>query len=226
MTAFDLARTEEIERLLAVPVEGRDQAWVAALYAAAPDASMAAGDPQVAHGPDGFPYFMLHLPPIGEAFTAYSVNHVLHDCTERGTGCVLRGRDQDTPWVFSYGHLWSLRAFGAFDTTPPGARRRPPPEGAPLLVASPGDELLPPWARAVLRSWLAFMGVNDPGLVLVVDGNGYGDAPADWLSFSIFPDQFADPARYTATMDRLHWFLPPRFAVLGVQRGVFDYGPL
>ena len=225
VTAFDLAKTETVVRLLAVPAEARDDAWVASFYAAAPDASMASGEPQVVHGPDGFPYFMLTVPPVGEGFSAFSVNHVLDLCTERGHGCVLSG-DGGAPWVFTYGNLWSLRAFGSFDTRPPGAVRREPPPGAPLLTASPSDELVPPWARAVLRSWLAFVGVADPGVVLVVDGEGYGTAPADWLSFSVFPDQFDDPARFEDVMNRLHWFLPPRFAVLGVQRGVFEYGPL
>ena len=224
MAMFDLAKTEVLERLLSAAPDARDQAWLDELQDAAPDASMAAGDPQVQHGPDGFPYFMLQLPPVGQAFETFCVNHILEPCTENGFGCVLQGRE-DSFWVLTYGNLWSQRLFGAFNTAPPGDRRMPPPE-ARLLTGTPSDDLMPDWARRVLRSWLEYMGFKDVGVALVVDGEGYGDAPADWLSFSVFPEQFETPDHYTSFLYRLNWFLPPRFHVLGVGPGVFEYTAL
>lgn len=220
MGGFDLGKTEILHRLLAQPAEARDERWLHEFEQAAPDASMAAGEPQVQAGPDGFPYFQLHLPPVGEAFSTFSVNHVLPVCTEQGFGCLVGGVDGAPPWVLTYGNLWSLRVSGEFGRHNPSRRN---PEGR-LLTATPSDELMPDWARKVLRSWLEFMGVADVGVLLAVDGS-QGE-PVDWLAFSIFPDMFADAARYNDVMNRLHWFLPPRYAVLGVQRGVFEFAPL
>ena len=221
MGEFDLGKTEVLQRLLAQPADARTAEWMAELEANAPDASLAAGNPQVQSGPDGFPYFQLHIPPVGQAFDSFSLNHVLGVCTERGFGCVLNGVNGAPPWVLSYGNLWSLRTTGRFGQRN-DARREP--QGG-LLTAAPSEELMPDWARAVLRSWLEFMGVKDVGVLLVVDKGG-PEGPIDWLAFSIFPDMFEDAGRYNEVMQRLHWFLPPRFAVLGVQRGVFEYSPL
>ena len=227
--SFDLAKTEIVEQLLSQPHDQRDGAWLQRFYDAVPDASMAAAEPQMQHGPDGFPYFWLHLPPVGEAFSTFSLNHIREVCTDNGWGCVLATRDGQPGWVFTYGSMWSLRLWGALDTVPAGAVRRMPEAGAQLLVAAPSEELMPSWARRVLRSWFEYNGLADVGVALVVDAAGYGGGefgPADWLSFSVFPDQFDSVDAYQAFLERLQWFLPPRFAVLGAERAVFEYSPL
>jgi len=78
-----------LEQLFAVPREARDDSWVASFFATIPQAPLATIPEPVMQGPDGFPYFVLKLPP-GEPRTLAGV-------------------------VFDYGSLFSYRAYGMFD---------------------------------------------------------------------------------------------------------------
>lgn len=207
MPPFDLRATDTVEELLDVPADRRDDAWRRHLYAALPDASLASGDPQVFTGPDGFSYFALHLPPAGQTFDAFSVNHVLEACTVQGLGCVVHDHASGPAWVLRYGELWSLRALGRIDARPPGEPGEPQVlvEPAEAVVGAPGDTLLPPWARAVLRAALAAIGVADPTVVAI---HRPGRVP-EWSLGLGGTDELSDELR-----TRLTWYLPPHIGLL------------
>jgi hypothetical protein len=206
MAMFDLAKTEEVERLFAVAADQRDSAWRQRFYAAVGDASMAADHPQVANGPDGFPYFNLHLPPLGQAFETFCVNHVLEPCTENGFGCVIHDRAGDTGWVFTYGNLWSQRIYATFDDTPDGdpAVAEVLSKDEQVLVGSPSEGMLPSWARAVLRTYLQSIGIESPKVAAVMRGQGH---PSRSLALTLPADE--------ASAHRVTWFLPPQLGLLG-----------
>jgi hypothetical protein len=205
MAMFDLAKTEEVEGLLARAADQRDSAWRQRFFAAVGDASMAAGAPQVSNGPDGFPYFNLHLPPIGEAFETFCVNHVLEPCTENGFGCVIHDRAGGTGWVFTYGNLWSQRIYGTFDDTPDDdpAVSEVLAKDEQVLVGSPSEGMLPSWARSVLRTYLQSVGIAAPKVAAVMRGQGH---PNRSLALTLPDDE--------AAAHRVTWFLPPQLGLL------------
>lgn len=196
---FDLEKTAELERLFAVPREQRDQAWVEAFYAAVPDASLATRpDAQVVRGPDGFPYFALVMPEAEKEFETFCVTHVLDHCLAHGLGIVV-GDVEEPQWVFPYGNLWSFKETGTFV---PEMGEPVPPQGE-ILVGSPTDEVLPPYAREVLRRELQAQGARSPGVLVVT---AHDATPSQMLAFDPMPDP-----------QRVLWYLPPNLALVARQ---------
>lgn len=159
MSDLDLQKTQILYDLFQVPKDQREDDWVAQFLAAAPEASMAAGDPQVLVGPDGFPYFALHTPPAGEAFHAFSVNHILPYVLKDGVGIVFNP-ESGPDYVFSYGMLWSLKEFGGVDGDPADEKAGKVPKKVHIaeqeeevLVAQPSATYFPPYARQVVRKF-------------------------------------------------------------------------
>jgi hypothetical protein len=144
---FDLTKTDQVVKLLATPRDQRDDAWQDAFMEAIVDASMATTPEQVIQGPDGFGYFVLRQPPVGESFSAFCVSHVLEMCTDRGLGIVIEPSGSSAEWVFTYGDLFSLRAYGSFhgdptDTAGPSVAGVLEKE-TQVMVGAPSEQLLP-----------------------------------------------------------------------------------
>ena len=88
MPKFDLAQTQAVSELFAEPREGRDKAWREQFYAAVPDATLMAFDPQVNQGPVEFPYFHLAIPDSGPV-TPFCVTHLLEVVLDNGFGIAI-----------------------------------------------------------------------------------------------------------------------------------------
>jgi hypothetical protein len=221
---FDLAKTQVLHELFAVPQERRDDAWREAFFAAAPEASMATSEHQVLEGPDGFPYFALHVPRPATAFDSFCVTHVLDACLEHGFGLLMTADWEHPEWVFHYGDLWGLKETGAF-----AVRRVIEPDRSKerkVMTGAPSDTLLPPVVRHVIRSWLVAHGVAEPGVLLLHEPDAL---PVQSLVFSVFPDGFATRAEYDDFMGRLAWFVAPQLDIVGASRdsSIFqDFVPL
>ena len=180
-----------LDELFAVAREARDEAWVAAFYAAVPDAPMTAGE--VFGGPDAFAY--QPLTPGGTS----SLRAVLDGCLDRGTGIVvLAGEPQ---WVFPYGNLWSFREEGTFVIP---VEDGPAPSGQ-VLVGSPSEAALPPYARRAIKRELEFQGAERPGVLLV---DTPGSSPPRSLAFEPMPHP-----------ERVLWYLPPHYGLMRVAEG-------
>jgi hypothetical protein len=222
MPKFDLAKTDQVVRLLATPREQRDDGWQKAFLEGIVDASMATTPQQVMSGPDGFAYFVLTRPPVAQAFTPFCVSHVLETCTERGLGIVIEPSGRAAEWVFTYGDLFSLRAYGTFlgDPADRGEAGAPSPgvlgKDTQVMVGAPSDGLLPSWARRVLASFLKQVAhVSEPGALVLVEPSR---SPGRNLVFNVFPEDFPSPEEYQKVLNALGWFLPPRRSVLGMSR--------
>ena len=201
---FDLQKTHQLAQLLSQPQDARTAEWLGSLQDVVLEASLAARDPQVIQGPDGFPYFALDLPPEAKEFTAFCVAHILEHCTDRGFGIVLEPNRTPPGWVFTYGTLWSLRARGRFlwDDTPSGVQTETLAAGEErqVLVGAPDETLVPPWARATLRRYLQACGVETPMFSLVMDSTR---EPTQNLVFNVEPTAFAERGHFDAFMQRL-----------------------
>jgi hypothetical protein len=221
MSKFDLNKTQELYELFKTPREQRNDGWKERFYGAVVDASMATTPQQVLRGPDGFPYFVLNLPPAGEPFETFCVSHVLDICLNNGFGIVVEPGTVPQ-WVFTYGNLWSLKEFGEFEIAR-GARPAKE-DGAssgrdtaavaagklqPVLVGQPSSTLFPPYARKTIRNFLVESAGKESARVLLL--NDVREEPQQALVFSVFVEDFSDPRDFEKIMYRLTWFFPSHY---------------
>jgi hypothetical protein len=227
MPKFDLSKTQEVQDLFEAPREQRDPAWIARFYAAIVDASMATTSTQLIQGPDGFSYFVLNLPPVRRHFEPFCISHILDVCLENGHGVVIQPEPNPPQWVFPYGVLWSLKAFGSFDGPEPlgpgesealkeNSSAAKPGSGGPVLVAQPGEAFFPAYARKVIKEFLkAKTGNAAPDVLLVTDPRS---RPAQSLVFSVFPEDFSGQQEFSDLMYRLTWFMPRHYGLISIAR--------
>lgn len=224
MTQFDLAKTDVLIKLFATPREARDDAWRASFFEAVVDASMASRESQVLHGPDGFPYFVLDRPPVGRPFTPFCVSNVLEHCTEQGLGIVV-DPDHGPEWVFTYGDLFSLRAYGSFEgdpvdrEAPQGPATEVLSSGTQVMIGAPSEQMLPSWARRVVGSFLKHAAhVAEPRVLLMVAASR---AQTRNLVFNLHPEDFPSQADFQRVMNALGWFMPRNRSVVATSRASF-----
>ena len=225
MAKFDLAKTEVLTRLFVQPREpgrGRDEAWRGSFFDAIVDASLATTPSQLMQGPDGFPYFVLQLPPAGQPFTPFCVSHILEHCTDHGYGIVVQPGEGAPQWVFTYGDLFSLRAYQSFDGDPVDrqAPAGPPvdvlPKDTQVMVGAPSEAMLPPWARHAVAGFLTRVArVGDPRVLVMVEPSR---APGRHLVFNVHPEDFPTDQAFKAILHAIGWFMPPRRSVIALSR--------
>src|SRR5262249_21504067 len=228
MAKFDLTKTQEVQNLFATGREQRGLAWRERFYAAIADASMATTAEQVMLGPDGFPYFVLNLPPAGQAFEPFCISHILDVCLERGTGVVVQPEPAPPQWVFTYGLLWSYKEFGRFVPKQDGDEGvGEAPESGPsaagsegsqnVLAGQPSAAFLPAYARKAIKQFLVDKARLAAPEVLLLTGPK--SAPARSLAFIIFVDGFEQKRDFENLMYRLTWFLPRHYGLMSMARG-------
>ncbi|MEO7112421.1 MAG: hypothetical protein ABI183_18390 [Polyangiaceae bacterium] len=233
MASFDLQKTNDVMALLATARETRDDAWRQAFLAAIVDASMASKSEQVVRGPDGFPYFVLVRPPVAESFTPFCVSHILGHCTSSGIGIVVEPTERAADWVFSYGDLFSLRAYGTFAGDPVDREVETGPKTEVLeaerqiMIGSPSEEFLPTWARRVIAGFLKSAAkIETPSVCVMADPRR---GPSRNLVFNIHPQDFASQEDFQRVMNMISWFLPAKRACVALSRGALspsDFIPL
>ncbi len=228
MAKFDLTKTQEVQDLFATGREQRGLDWRERFYAAIADASMAATAEQVMLGPDGFPYFVLNLPPAGQAFEPFCISHILDVCLERGAGVVVQPDPAPPQWVFTYGLLWSYKEFGEFvlkEHEDEGVVEVPKSGPAPVgsegsqnvLAGQPSAAFLPAYARKAIKQFLVDKArIAAPEVLLLTDPKS---VPARSLAFNIFLDDFEQKRDFEKVMYRLTWFLPRHYGLMSMARG-------
>jgi len=219
---FDLAKTQILQQLFAVDPERRDDAWRERFYAAVPDASLVAFEPQVEFGPDEFPYFHLAVPEPGP-LTPFCVTHALDYCLEHGCGIAVFAdarRAGPPAWVFSYGDLLSYRLYGRFDGDPSGldvpAKVPADPDAErTILRGSPSETYLPACARkAIGRFFRDTLKHPDPRITLIADAQSN---PMRRLMVNLTPDHYGGEAdKVRAALHYTSWFLPATYRVVSM----------
>ena len=211
MPKFDLSQTQALVELFAVPGESRDPAWRRQFYAAVPDATLLSFEPQVAQGPDHFPYFELAIPDPGPV-TPFCVTHLLDFVLDSGFGIAIFGdssRSAGPQWVFTYGDLLSYSLYGDFDGDPNviPADREPAGGERQVLVAAPSETYLPARARKALGTYVREMYQHpDPKIALIEDPHL---KPSRNLMINLSLEQYGgDEGKLRAALHYLSWFLP------------------
>lgn len=223
MARFDLTLTRQVQDLFEVAREQRDQAWRENFYAAVVDASMGAPLVQIVNGPDGFPYFVLNLPPAGQPFEPFCISHILDKCLEKGFGVVTQPEPPPPQWVFTYGLLWSLREFGRFmveqegdGPTQSGVTAPRSATGHTVLTGQPSAAFFPLYARNVIKQFLKEQaGISNPQVLLVNDPR---DTPSQSLAFNVFRADFEEQQKFENVMHRLTWFLPRHYGLISMAK--------
>jgi hypothetical protein len=226
MAKFDLNKTQEVQDLFQVAREGRDDAWRDRFFAAIGDASMAAAAPdQILRGPDGFPYFVLNLPPSGQPFETFCVSHILDVCLDNGFGIVIQPDANPPQWVFTYGNLWSFKQVGKFEVAAPesdveesGESIAGPRADSPdtILAGQPSADFFPDYARKAIKEFLIHKsGDSNPQVLLATQPSS---VPSRSLVFSVFSENFPDRKDFEDVMYRLTWFIRRDYGLLSIPK--------
>lgn len=191
---FDLAHTQALAELFAVPRDRRDADWSGRFWDAAWWGSIALAEPQVFAGPDGFPYLRLDLPRPDTPFDSQCLGNLAGGCVANGVGAAFFASPDDpaeaAQYVLSLGLLDSLVRYDSPDGDPIDLAEAAEPgdeavfdveagrwsqtlmtrEAHEVLIGTPSAEFLPPPVAAALgrhleREW----GLADPRVQLVVD---------------------------------------------------------
>jgi hypothetical protein len=215
----DIEKTIELRDLFAVPAEQRDPVWRHKFYVVAPGAALTVLDPQIAEGPDRFPYFGLVMPATG-AFTPFSINYALEFVLDRGAGVAIFAtpdRAAAPQWVFTYGDLVSYRLFGIFEGS--ATETAPVQSGGNILVAAPSEQFLPGYARRALGNFIRNVYRHpDPKVALIGDQSG-----AQGLMVNLTAEQYnGDEGKLRAALRYLGWFLPRTYRVTAMPAGWSD----
>jgi len=191
---FDIGKTGQLGALFAAPRDRRDAAWVASFWEAAWCGSVALADPQVFHGPDGFPYLRLDVPRPDSAFESQCLANLAADCLKNRVGAAFFASPDDAPdqaqFVLTYGVIDSLlrydspygdpidlaEAEGSVDGETFDVERglwsktMITKAAHEVLIASPSADFLPPGPAAALCGFLEQVwGLADPRVELLID---------------------------------------------------------
>lgn len=226
----DLAKTAEIYQLVDTPPADRDEAWNAAFLANLSAASFRCGDPQVIQGPDGFPYVHLLLPEPGVGFQCYVIERMKDDfLLKRGLGVVIKADDSAPDWVLSYGDILNLHLNNEFYTTAETPFSKEVSDEnikteEKVLVGQPAETLLPQVTRNVLREFLESNGVSSPKVSLMMRHQQNETEVSQDLAFNIIPQNFGSEEDFRTVMERLPWFLPRHYSIVGLREMALEDG--
>lgn len=219
-TECDITKTEIIEDLLKTPREKRDDNWKQDFFSNVKTASFKCGDPQVIKGPDGFPYFALHMPEPGQPFESFCISNMTEDfLLERGFGVAINPAGNAVDWVFTYGDIVNQFLRNEFYTKSDGVEIQNIEvitEDQKVLVAQPSELYLPKQTRNVLKSFLQNIGIANPKIMLIsrpVDGTMVQE-----LAFNIYREDFETDKHLNYYLQQLSWFLPRHYIILSVPK--------
>ncbi len=196
--------TRIVRDLLDMPLAQRDPAWSGQLLAHLADAELFTRTPSVVQGSGFFPYFALHGTPGEPPGPPRCIRRLKDDLLlTQGLGVVLNPRGEDADWAFSYGDILHFHLYGRFYPLPEGAM-----QDAPLIL--PPDGRLPRPARAVLRAFLARLGVA--GTRIRWGAQDHAGAGSLELVFGFSPQDFHSLEAFQFAMNNLSWFLPKHYS--------------
>ena len=204
-----------IEELLAIQAGKRNAEWLIRFFVVMPDAPLFVLSPQVAIGPDHFPYFQMAVSTEKENVQPATLREVIPHCVKNGMGVVLyAGDDRDArpEWVFSLGNLVSFALYQRFDGDPVDIEQlqkpQPPDNAEPnIMVGTPAEDFLPNDCREAMRKFLVnVIGWKNPRIMLVISPDL---RPTRNLMLNVPAEFFRDNQHIQDFLGDLSWFTPP-----------------
>lgn len=216
----DINKTAIISELLTTPISDRNEAWQKNFLSEVRTASFACGDPQISTGPDGFPYFVLKSPEPMQPFTSFCISNLKDNFVlDHGYGIVINPVGNGADWVFSYGDILNLQLNDEFFTVADHSllqRSETTAADEEVLVGQPSESYLPLITRDIMRSFMEYIGVNQPQVLLLVQKKG--EQAVQQLVFNIFPEDFASDEDLNFRMQQLSWFLPRHYIISSIPK--------
>ncbi len=218
----DLEKTGILDDLVKTPKAQRDQQWQDKFLTNVSGASFRCGEPQVAAGPDGYPYFQLHLPEPNKKFQCFVIDEMKDHLLKSGFGVVINPAPNSADYVFSYGDILNLEVNNTFYTDgetqfSKGASDETIDKDEKVMVGQPSEAVLPKAARQIISEQLKKSGVETPKVVLLMRSNDDGKDISQDLVFNVTPKDFADEESYRAVMKSIGWYLPRHYSYLGME---------
>ncbi len=203
--------TNQIDDLLKIDIEQRDQAWEQGFLQALPAAPVKVLNPEPQEGPDHWPYLLIE---VGGAGADDQVANVIGWLSTKGIGLVINPHKPSPDFVLTYGMIWNYRERGEFLTAietsdaAAAAKRFEIQDGQQLWVGVPSEQFLPTYVRAVVKQFFADQGIFTPKVVMVSSDNKIFD-----LCFSIESLKSPPAHEHASIAEALAWFLPAHYTV-------------
>lgn len=198
-----------LESMLAVPPGRRDEAWERQFLRELPSAKVRVLNPEPQLGPDRWPY--LFVSTEGDEASLEPISGVLNWLSTRGIGLAVNPHKTTPDIVLTYGMVWNFRERGEFITDQSGRPEKKKIElqdGQEVLAGPPSEAYLPPYARLILKQFLADQGVVAPKVLMVsFDKTNYD------LCFSLESLGSPPAHEHEGIAEALSWFLPMHYPV-------------
>ena len=205
--AIKRLRMSEMNELLKIDFERRDEAWEKAFLLALPDAPVRVLSPEPREGPDHWPYLLVS---VGSPDATESLRDVIGWLSARGVGLVINPENEIPDYVLTYGMVWNFRERGEFLTpqaaNPVGQFEVKP--GQEMLTGVPSTAYLPQYARSVIKQFLADQGVFTPKILMVSFDKTNFD-----LALSIESLKSPPAHEHANIAEALSWFLPAHYSL-------------
>jgi hypothetical protein len=215
----DLNKTNRIYTLVQVPRAKRDADWENAFLENVSAASFRSGNPQVQLGPDGLPYFQLFLPEPNKSFQCYVIDQMKDDfLLAAGYGVAINPTKTGADWVFSYGDILNLYLNKEFYTDTETSFMKSEngvkiDENEEIMVAQPGENLLPKQSQQIILNYLTENGIKKPKISLLMRHQNNGKGMVQDLVFNIDEQSF-DNEQHQRVIQKLAWYVPKHYTFI------------
>jgi hypothetical protein len=216
----DLSKTNRIYTLVQVPRAKRDADWEYAFLENVSAASFRSGNPQVQLGPDGLPYFQLFLPEPNKSFQCYVIDQMKDDfLLAAGYGVAINPTKTGADWVFSYGDILNLFLNKEFYTDTETSFIKAEngvkiDENEKIMVAQPGENLLPKQSQQIILNFLKESGIKTPKISLLMRHQKNGKGMVQDLVFNIDEQSFDNEQHYQRIVQKLAWYVPKHYTFM------------
>ncbi len=217
----DVYQTMLVDQLLETPREMRDLNWRTELFKVITTACFKCGNPQMSHGPDGFPYFELHLPEPEESFESFCIHNLIDYLLENGYGVAINPKEGSADWVFSYGDIVNLKLNGEIYSVPnhdPLPEYYATDEEEEVMVFQPSEDYVPAIVKRMLHSFMTYLKVKEPAMLAFMRTGGPEKNNATQLCFNIFPEDYSNEEEFLIRLRQLNWFLPRHYIITGFSK--------
>jgi hypothetical protein len=216
----DLNKTNRIYTLVQVPRAKRDADWENAFLENVSAASFRSGNPQVQLGPDGLPYFQLFLPEPNKSFQCYVIDQMKDDfLLAAGYGVAINPTKTGADWVFSYGDILNLYLNKEFYTDTETSFMKSEngvkiDENEEIMVAQPGENLLPKQSQQIILNFLTENGIKKPKISLLMRHQNNGKGMVQDLVINIDEQSFDNEQHYQRVIQKLAWYVPKHYTFI------------
>jgi hypothetical protein len=209
----------QIQKLLDVPFDSRNNQWEEAFLTYLVQTKVTVLNPEPLTGPDSWPYLHVRI----EKESTEPTLRILDWLSQQGLGLLVdHSHDQDYPdAVLSWGMVWQLVKTGSVKfTSQPYESTEITKEDSPLHTeefswsqvkrcGDPKEDFLPRLVRKIIKEFLSEQEVSQPKiLVYTLDEKNFT------LAFSL--ESLGNPpaSEHSGVLEALSWFLPPSYSLV------------